>query len=73
MGVSQWHVNRLLASLHSVQATKIQNTILIGLGMTVKQLELLVDNTWKYLGIMLSMGIVSFNLGLLIGWIWVGL
>jgi len=41
--------------------------------MTFKQLERMVDNTWIYIGIMLSMGIVSFNLGMLIGFVWVGL
>jgi len=43
------------------------------MGMTFEQLERWVDNTWIYTGIMLSMGIVSFNLGMLIGWIWVSL
>jgi len=43
------------------------------MGMTFKQLEQLVNNTGIYIGVMLSMGIVSFNLGLLIGFVWVGL
>jgi len=73
MGLSQWNQYRLLASLYSVSQTHIQDFILITMGMTFEQLERWVDNTWIYTGIMLSMGIVSFNLGMLIGWIWVSL
>jgi hypothetical protein len=73
MGVSQRNLHRLLASLHSISKTHIQNLVLIGLVMTVKPFELLVDNTGIYLGIMLSMGIVSFCLGLLIGFVWLKL
>ena len=41
--------------------------------ITFEQLELLVDNTWIYLGILTSVCIVSFNVGLLIGFVWVSL
>jgi hypothetical protein len=43
------------------------------MGITFEQLELLVDNTWIYMGILLAMCITSFNIGLIIGWIWVSL
>ena len=39
--------------------------------ITYKQLEQLVDNTYTYVGIMIAVSIVSFNVGLLIGWTWV--
>jgi len=36
-------------------------------------LEQAVNNTGIYIGVMLSMGIVSFNLGMLIGFVWLKL
>jgi ABC-type xylose transport system substrate-binding protein len=62
-----------LASLHSVSQAHLQDTILVGLGMTRQQLERWVNNTWIYLGLLTGAGIVSFDLGMLLGLVWLKL
>lgn len=41
--------------------------------MTRQQLERWVNNTWIYLGLLTGAGIVSFDLGMLLGLVWLKL
>jgi hypothetical protein len=69
LGVSLRNVNRLLASLHSVQQTHIQNTVLVAMDLT--QLETYILDEWVFVPIMIVAMLNSFGIGLVIGFIWV--
>jgi hypothetical protein len=71
LGVSQWNQCGLLASLHSVQQTHIQNPVLAA--MDLNTLERYVLDEWVFVPVGILAMMCAFGIGLAIGFIWVAL
>ena len=68
MGLSLGNLSGLLAGLHSVQETHVQNLVLAAMDLTL--LETCVMAEWCYIAAMLVTLLNSFGIGLVIGVIW---